>query len=325
MKASDAQSAYSYYLEKAVDRSGLTLGTIVPAALAKVKPAANMPEIKDVGHQVMTFTLTARGDLAQVVKLMETLQTTPYEHRVRSVNLDRADMATAKSAGKKLVVNMVIETLLVAGNPNRPGHPPGVNTKCLIYDHVASRSGIAPTGWGLIGNMVAIRLSTPMPDRNYSRIADKNIFVGAIPIEQYPKQQPRKVVKAAPEQKSPGNIPAYIKLVQTVPTHQEAYLINLFYRNEEMKLSSNPKTGYQVRRVSDDYGTYIYLFLKVLRVDSGVVFFQVYDQVYAIELGQTLASALEEPLSDEEIEAYSLKVDVSWGKEQLRKQGTTRK
>ncbi|HZZ81258.1 MAG TPA: hypothetical protein VFE62_22330, partial [Gemmataceae bacterium] len=320
MRASDAQSAYGFYLEKSIERSGLTVNAIVPSAPVKVKPAANSPQgVKDVGHLTMTFTLTARGELSQLIKLMEILQTTPYEHRVRSLNVDRIDMATTKSAGKRLVINMVIETLLVAGNHNRASHPPGVNTQCLAYDFVANRAEFAPVGWGVIGNIVALRLSTPTPeDRRYSRIADKNVFVGSIPIEKYPKS-PTRAKEKAPATKSPGDIPAYIKLVQTVPSQKEAYLINLFYRNEEYKLSTNPKTGYQVRRISDDYGAYVFFFMKVHRIDSGLVFFQVEDEIYTIELGQTLAAALEEPLTTEELEEYGLKVDTAFAKQQMKK------
>jgi hypothetical protein len=322
---SDAASVYNYYLEKIVIQSGLALGSIQPSAPVKVKPVSAIPNVKEVGHQLMTFTLTARGDLAELVNLMELLQTTPYEHRIRSLGIDRADQAVGKGAGKKLVVTMVIETLLVAKNENRPGHPPGVNTECLIVDHIAGRSMLAPMGWGLIGNRLAVSQATPTPaNRRYADIAKKNIFVGAVPIE---KISGGGFVKKKEEKPSPGNIPRYIRLVHTVPTQQEAYLINLFYRNEELKLSANPKTGYQVRRISDDNGDYIFCFMKVLRVDSGVVYFQVKDEVYAIELGQTLDDALHDPLTEEEMIEMGLSWDAVWAREQMKdtKGGSTTK
>jgi hypothetical protein len=319
-KASDAQSVYNYYLETAVRKSGLDLGSIQPSSPTQMKPVSVIPNVKEVGHKLMTFTLTARGELAELVKLMETLQTTPYEHRIRSLGVDRADTAVGKTASKKLIVTMVIETLLVAKNENRPGHPPGVNTECLVVDHIAGRSMFAPMGWGLVGNRLAVSQATPTPaNRRYADIGKKNIFVGAIPLE---KSAPV-IVKKKEEKQPPGNIPRYIRLVHTVPTSQEAYLINLFYRNEELKLSANPKTGYQVRRISDDNGDFVFCFMKVLRVDTGIVYFQVKDEVYAIELGQTLDDALQEPLTEAEMVGIGLNWDAAWAETQMGTKGGT--
>ncbi len=325
-KPSDAQSAYTYYLEQSVHKSGLVLGAIQPSAPTRMKPVSAIPGVKEIGHQLMTFTLTARGELAELVKLMETLQTTPYEHRIRSLGVDRADQAVTKGAGKKLIITMVIETLLVAKNENGPAHPPGVNTECLIVDHIASRSMAAPLGWGIVGNRLAISQATPIPaNRRYGDIAKKNIFVGAIPIEKFSPGGGGGFTKKKEEKQPPGNIPRYIRLVHTIPTQQEAYLLNLFYRNEELKLSANPKTGYQVRRISDDYGDYVFCFMLVLRVDSGVVYFQVKDEAYAIELGQTLDDALQEALTEDEIGELGLVLNAAWAKEQEKKGGANLK
>src|SRR5262249_55494705 len=149
----------------------------------KVKPSpATPPAIKDVGHMVMTFTVTARGEYGQVIKLMELLHDTPYEHRIRNLNIDRVDTGFGKNGNNGLVINMVIETLLVAHNVNMPGHPPGVDQRCMIYDHIANRWGFAPTGWGLIGTMAVIKQASPTPeDRDYDDLARKNIFVGWVP------------------------------------------------------------------------------------------------------------------------------------------------
>jgi hypothetical protein len=326
VKPSDAQSVYNYYLEQSVRKSGLILGAIQPSSPTRMKPVSTIPNVKEVGHQLMTFTLTARGELAELVKLMETLQTTPYEHRIRNLGVDRVDAAAlGKDAGTKLNITMVIETLLVAKNENRPGHPPGVNTECLIVDHIAGRSMLAPMGWGLIGNGLAISQATPMPaNRRYADVAKKNIFVGAIPIYKTGGGGGVFEKKKTPiaEKPSPGNIPSYIRLVHTIPTHKEAYLINLFYRNEEFKLSAKPNSGYDVKRISDDNGNYIFCFLKVLRVDTGVVYFQVKDAVFAIELGQTLDDAMQEALDDDELEKLGIAADPAFAKD---KGGATKK
>ncbi|HZZ81257.1 MAG TPA: hypothetical protein VFE62_22325 [Gemmataceae bacterium] len=317
----DASSEYSAYLERMMAQTKLRVVSIVPSQAAKVKPSAATPQgIKDVGHLVMTFTISARGELAELVKLMELLQDTPYEHRIRSLNIDRVDTGFAKSSNSNntLVINMVIETMLVARNVNMPGHPPGVDQKCMIYDHIANRSGFAPTGWGLIGTMVVMKKAAPTPeDRQYDDIARKNIFVGWTPTTKVGPSEPPPP-PPPPAAKRPGEIPRYIRLVQTTPSQQEAYLLNLFYRNEEFKVSSDPKTGYQIRRISDDTGDYIFFFMKVLRVDPGMVHFQIENHVFTIKLGQTLEDAIQEPLSLDRMDDLDLDWDRAWAKEQMQ-------
>jgi hypothetical protein len=187
-----------------------------------------------------------------------------------------------------------------------PGHPPGVDPKYRVYDYVAGRTGLAPMGWGVIGSMLAVKKESPTPaDRKYADIARKNIFVGYIPGPTEP-----------PKDKYPGDIPEYIRLVHTVPTQKEAYLLNLFSKNQELKLSADPKTTYDVRRIADDNGEYVFFFMKVLRVDSGVVYFQVQNQVYSISLGQTLADAMQYPLSIDRLDDLDLDWDREWAKKQ---------
>lgn len=311
----DAQSVYNFYLEKTLKASGLTMGGIQTAATAtRVKPTGSIPSIKEVNHQVMTFTVTARGELSDLVKLMELLQATPYEHRIRTLGVDRADQATGNAASKKLMIMIVLEVLLVGKNENRPGVPTGVNTESMLIDLVAARSGLAPIGLAVVGNRVSVSQATRSLNRRYADVAKRNIFVGAVPIEKTGPIVGKK--KTTPEPQSPGNIPRYIRLVHTIPTQQEAYLLNLFYRNEELKLSANPKTGYQVRRISDDNGDYVFCFMKVLKVDSGVVYFQVKDDVFSIQLGQTLDDAIsDDPYTTEELEAMGIVPDPNFAKQ----------
>ncbi len=330
IKPEDASSEYQNYLErmleqtgyvndKKVEGKGLKLLGINSTPAVKVKPVTPIANVKEVGHLLMSFTLSARGELADLIKFMELLQATPYEHRIKNLTVDRVDNAVGKNASKTLTINMTIETLLVAKNQNKPGHPPGVDPKYMVYDHIAGRSGIAPMGWGVIGSMIALKKAAPTPeDRIYADIARKNIFVGLVPTPRPPPEGSATQPPPPPPPPPPGNIPAYIRLVHTVPTHKEAYLINLFYRNEELKLSADAKTGYQVRRISDDNGDYVFFFMKVLRVDSGVVYFQIEKHVFAIKLGQTLADAIQDPLSLDRMDDLDLDWDREWAKEQMK-------
>ena len=315
-----AASEYQDYLGRMLEQTGLKVAGIAAGPALKVKPASQIPGIKEVGHLVMAFNLSATGELADLVKFMELLQKTPYEHRIKSLTIDRADTSYGKNAGKTLTINMSIETLLVAKNENMPGHPPGLDSKYRVYDYIAGRTGLAPMGWGAIGSMLAVKQSTPMPlDRKYSDIARKNVFVGYIPLP-------------TPNKKGsqfgdgyPGDIPRFIRLVHTVPTQKEAYLLNLFSRKQELKLSADPKTGYDTRKIFDEDGDYVFFNMKVLRVDSGVVYFQVQNQVYAITLGQTLADAILEPLTIERLDDLDIEYDRAWAKKQMNSEEKSQK
>lgn len=317
IKSEDAASEYQNYLERTIARTGLKLTNINSAQAVKVKPASQIGNVKEVGHLLLSFTLAARGELADVIKFMEIVQSTPYEHRIKSLSVDRADGSYGKNASKALTVNMTIEAFLVAKNENKPGHPPGVDPKYMVYDHIAARSQLAPMGWGVIGSMVALKQAYPTPvDRRYADIALKNIFVGYIPLKRSDPPPPDDDDPKGPEY--PGNIPEYIRLVHTVPSHQEAYLSNLFYKKEEIRLSSDPNTGYQLARIADIDGEYIFFRMKVLRIDSGVVYFQVKKSIYKITLGQTLDSAIQSPVRIEDWGALDIEPDFEWAKEQMK-------
>ncbi len=103
----DASSEYENYLERMIAQTSLKVLGIAPSQAVKVKPTGTVPNVKEVGHFLMSFTLSARGELADVVKFMELLQATPYEHRIKAMNLDRADMSTAKNASKTLTVTIL--------------------------------------------------------------------------------------------------------------------------------------------------------------------------------------------------------------------------
>lgn len=313
-----AASEYERYLERMIEKTELKLVGINYAAAVKVKPTGTVQGVKEVGHQIISFNLIARGELPDLVKFMELLRSTPYEHRIKTMSIDRADNSTAKTASKTLNITMTIEALLVGKSDNGPGHPPGLDGKYLAYDFLAARSDMAPLGWGMVGSLVALKQNMPRPaGRDYAEVSKKNIFVGAFPSIRGPVG-PGDPGETGPVEPRVGNIPAFIRLVHTVQTNHEAYLLNLYYRNEEFKLSDDPKSGYQVRRISTDNGDHVFFFMKVLRIDPGVVYFQKENQVYAISLGQTLADAIQEPLSIDRMDDLDLDWDRDWAKQQMK-------
>jgi hypothetical protein len=49
----------------------------------------------------MTFQVQVRGELGSLVKAMERMAATPYEHRIKSLSIERSETSTAKDAGTK--------------------------------------------------------------------------------------------------------------------------------------------------------------------------------------------------------------------------------
>jgi hypothetical protein len=262
-KPDQAESEYMAYLGSLLPGSGLKVEVLDKTSIQKVKVVTPIPNVKEVGHQIISFTVRVRGELDQLVKAMEKMQKTPYEHRIRNLTIDRVDATAKKDGSNRLTVGMIIETLLVAKSDNKASQPPGFDSKSLL----------APTP----------------PDRNYALIAEKNIFVGATPYR-------------APEendQRPPEDTPRYVYLTQTVPEQQTAYLRNRIYPTAEMKVIAN-KPGWDEFQITDEFGNYVFFRAKVLKVEQRQIFFQIgrsrdpdfpSNSVFAVQIGTSLAQA----------------------------------
>ena len=288
-----AAAEYMAYLQPVLDKSGLAVEEMSHSQPQKIKPVSAIPNIKEVGHQIMTFTVRARGDLKQLVKAMDLMQKTPYEHRIRNLTIDRVEISQKKDASNKLMIQMIIETLLVAKTENKPGLPPGINPMLLITDEIAGTSlGI---NFGMVAAALQLKQTLPtLPEsRDYALIGDKNIFVGAIPYEPRPlaKKEKEPDVEIAKGPEAPEeNTPAYVYLTQTDPDQQTAYLRNRIYGGAERKLVVN-RPGYEEFQVTDEVGSYVFFRGKILKVELRQIYFQVRNQVFTVQIGQSLAEA----------------------------------
>ena len=235
--AAEATNIYRHYLEHLMNHNGLAVEDISPSQASKMKFLPTVPGIKDVGHQMMTYTVSPKGDLKSLVGAMEEMQSTPYEHRIRNLTVDRDLIRDSKETNPKLQINMVIETLLVAKSDSKMGLPPGFDSKYVFLDSFLdsfAAGGSVPNNWFLLGSLVAVK-ATPMPaSRSYYKIAEKNIFTGkmlkTVTIAR-PKDpnstpiEPKDDVEPPPMQKGPDML-QYVYLTHTDPVQQTAY-----YRN----------------------------------------------------------------------------------------------
>lgn len=314
----EASTEYINYLHPLFIESGLNPEEITPSNPVDVKPVSNIAGVKRVGHQVMTFQVRARGTLAQMVAAMERMRRTPYEHRIKNLTIDRADNAP-KDPNAKLIINMLIETLLVAKTESKPGVPPGIDVKYVLFDSLAARMD-GPIGLGqAVATIMSMQSAPPENERRYADIAKRNIFVGAI-LQPPPQEVKAPVEPLPPPPPSPGPIPAFIRLTQIEPKEGEAHYLNLFYKKDERKISAKENSGYNTFLIAADDLSYTFFLGKVLRVDSRDVFFQVKDKVYQWHVGDTLETATRAALSLDYMDAIDLEPDYEWGKKELEKE-----
>jgi hypothetical protein len=318
----EASTEYVNYLFSVLPRAGLSVEEVTPSQnAAEVKPVAPIPGIKKTGHQMMTFQVKARGTMKALSTALNAMQQTPYEHRIKSMNIDRADNLSDEDA--KLIINMMIETLLVAKAETRPGVPPGVDMRGALFDCLSTHYNLPTVGLGQMAATMFLNQTKPAEtERRYADLSKRNIFVG---------ETVKVVVKApaiGPTPPTPPTPPPplflrYIKLVGTETSKGEAQYLNLYYTKDEQRLSQKANSGYNTFRVGEKDGGYTFFYGKVLKVDSRDVYFQVKDKVFRWHLGDSLEKAYDEGknyLTLDFLDELDFEPDYIWAKKEIEKE-----
>jgi hypothetical protein len=321
----EASTEYVNYINWVLPRAGLRVEEVLPGQNAvEVKPVSSIPNIniKKTGHQMLTFTVKARGTMSALAAALAEFQNTPYEHRIKTMTIDRAD-TTTKDESAKLIVNMIIETLIVSKAESKAGVPPGVDLRGALFDSLSSHYNMPTAGLGqMFATMYYNQMKQPETSRRYADMTKRNIFIGEtvkIIVDPPPPEPPPPPTPI----KSPGPIPQYVRLVGIETNRGEAHYLNLFYRKDERKISEKENSGYNTFLIASDDKTYTFLYGKVLKVEHRDVFFQVKDKVYKWHLGDTLAAAWGDNglnyLSLDFLDAADVEPDFAWGKKELEK------
>jgi hypothetical protein len=172
-----AASEYRVYLQEVLHEARLTdIDMSHTTGSPKLRVVNPIPTIKDVGHQAITFNVSCKGELRQLIEALEQLAHTPYEHRIKNLTIGREDQSTKKDASSKLSITMVIETLLPSKTPIRPGLTPGVYPYILAAGELWS-----PIDYALASTYMHQEIMPVLPDRQYADIGKRNIFVGGLP------------------------------------------------------------------------------------------------------------------------------------------------
>jgi hypothetical protein len=249
----------------------------------KQQIATGGPNQKKSRHIILPFEVKAHGTVDALTKSLKALQQLPVMHRVKKLEVDRAEIAGGgkKDSTGNLNVTMLIDAMIVAG----------ANNDLKLDD---------PSKYKKIET-----------DRAYTQVALRNPFTG--PVVPPKKQQ---IVKKDEEEIFGGpNIIDYVILTSTSVTNEEAWLRNKILETKPIRV--RPQPGFDTFKVfaDEDYKKPIFR-AKVLRVDDRAIHFQVLDDVYTLGFYQTLGDAMLKKLPEQTIKELDLtsKIDPEFAK-----------
>jgi hypothetical protein len=276
-----AAAEYGGMLKPLLSRAGLTVDDFKVTLPQENRLATSQK--KAAQHQILTFSIRAKGNLTALTKAAEQLRQVPVMQRMKQIVVDRAD---PKDKTGKLNIQMTIEAMIVANTDNHP-------TWKSSSDSAAKLKELLPSA------------------RKFSDIPLRDPFVGKLPPPPTPPMEEEK------EKRPTGPDPReFIRMDTILPNIQEASLFDMS-RNSAIRLRSKAKSGYDVFRVTDEDLGKTVVKAKVLRIDARDVYFQVGHDVFAMHIGETLANAMKEPMDHEEVERLELTalIDPEFAKE----------
>ena len=130
-----AAADYGGMFKPLITKAGLTVDDFKVTLPPEVRAAGAMK--KTAQHQILTFTVRAKGTLKALTKATEQLRQVPLMDRVKQVVIDRAD---PKDKTGKLNIQMTIEAMIVAGTDNHPTWKPSAANKDLLKDTLSDRN-----------------------------------------------------------------------------------------------------------------------------------------------------------------------------------------
>jgi hypothetical protein len=282
-------SDYARYCQNLLRDCGFSVEDFQGPAGLDARNQAAGPAQK-AGHIVLVFLVRAQGDWTGLVKLLEKFQRTPLLHRLKNWSIEQGGTSKEVS-GKKLVLNLTIEALVVNRNDKRPDDLWGVDPRCIGLDALAAW-GRQPAGWAMLFRAQGL-LVPEMPNRRYMEVARANPFVGGRFLDG----------NANPRDKRPPDSRASVHLVLTDHAAQKAILLATT-KAEPSSIKLGAADGHDQFDIWDGRGLRKG---KVLRVDPRDVYVQVGKEVYGIHVGQNLAEAMKRPLSPGEVTSLGLR------------------
>jgi hypothetical protein len=239
----------------------------------------------------LTFRVAGRTDLEHLVDLLQRLYAAPILHRIKTLkvsqpsNLAGSGMKPREPGrSRDLEVDLTVEALIVSGAPARD-----------LTTLVSSPTGQPPTGSPAVstGSAAPHRLAR-QPD-DYKAILAKNIFYGPPPTPEKPQEGP--------------DIAKSIQLVCI--THpggeDESGCEAILYNHSDNSWTRLcPKLGKETFQFHNSLGE-LRVQGTVVRIDEQDLVFRVGEDLYQIDMNETLDKALaRKPLTESEMRARKL-------------------
>lgn len=276
-----AVSQYHGIVKPILETSGLLVENFTDPQPAQAVTGSGSQ--KKVRHTILPFDVRAKGTAAAVAKALEALQRLPILHRVKTLDLERAESVTLdKEPTGKLNVHMTIEAMIVFG----------ANNTLSLGDAEKQR---------------AIK-------RPYEQVKERNPFLGP-QIEKISK--PREIVDSF----SGPDVPLFTVLnaISTSPVadngEREAFLSNRIYDTKFIRLRTAP--GFDTFKIfaDQDFARPLHR-CKVLKIDDREIYYQLGEDVYKMTIYQTLKESMNRSLDAKQLDALGLTslVDAEFSK-----------
>lgn len=238
----------------------------------------------------LPFTIITRGNLESLVNFLDYFYNTPLLQQVTDISVQRPTTNLPQQGQNELDIKITVEALIVAGAEVviRPK-----STNAWWPSTCSLACGPARWAWLSVPGALDRRdrlgpTFSPNRARNYSLIAQKNIFYG----------RPNQGNNGTPAEE---NIDPrkYVRLVSIVDEQRrsEAFLFSP-YDNANIRLRD--EAGFDRFRVLDEEGEPL-LTGKVIKICTRDVVFRVDEDYYSIHMGQSILDALKHKLTSSQL------------------------
>jgi hypothetical protein len=259
----------------------------------------------------LTFTVRGKASKSSVADLLRRLQQTPLDHKVKTLQLERAaDAPAAKKGAKKqsddLSVNLVMEALSIQDANRVQPNLVGIDERLVMLDALIGLprgpGALALVPWAVgprgPGGREQLAMASPPTPRNYRDLARRDIFTGPIP------PPPPKGTDVRPKGPDPKQFIYLTEIIQE-GNIKEAFLKNRLYKSSRIRLRTTIGFNkFQVKDLEDQL-----LFEgEVMRIDARDVYFRVHNRIFDLHIGDNLADAMRQPLSKRDADSAGLKV-----------------
>jgi hypothetical protein len=181
-----ARLEYERYLNGLLRASGVPSRsyTITARRLEESKSALGQTAKPPV-YTKLTYAVTAHGDLASLVKVLEGFYKTGLLHQIRSVTIQKPNETTAAGRARELEATFTVEALVVKGAEKRAAVLPNIRPSVVPEEVMIALLGL-PQGLPLAlqwsaGPSGPLGPGLLQPKRDYSRLASHDPFHGTSP------------------------------------------------------------------------------------------------------------------------------------------------